>query len=1049
MDLGEDEDSVFPQEEAELGHRASVAYKFFEPTSPMTERVRESSIARRPSVFDKLAATTKKTQAVPPSTAEGASDMKRKKSTNQSPYALMAATNGAARKASVASVVVLGSSGAHSPPAAGENKRHAKNSHSDDVQPNNRLFAGPRPDGGEKMEVTPQDLPKSPLPRASVGNKAGSVVPAFYPAPTAVVAVTPPSVQATLHLEDMEDIVSEDDDSGPFSPVPSNRARASSMALSGTFGKASGSSSVKELPRFMKPITSFAGQGSAAKEDASSSGFGAQVVVEDLEDDDECELAKSAMSPITSPPVTQRSGSNFWGTDIPDRKQSSSASQAVLPLRRFSLKTAAVAVQDTLRQEKDEQTKGDSPKTTFVSIKDESTTAESESDDNDDGDDEGGSGSLMKRRVLPRIRSIVNFGAMERRNATHATSRVSLFKEDVPLSFGSFQRPTSRSAVPRARIVSVASPGGEHLLPSTLTTAQVQAAMMASSIVVQPNATHAPPVIVPALTAAEIAHQAAIQAEIDAKTRDATKRILRDFFRRWAESVAVTIVVILFLFYPTLLLNATEMLRCASYDYGNGATRTYLIADRSIDCLEAKYHLYSMLGYVALVGYGLGIPVVSIGLVKLIAAMHDGDSDHARKLFFFTTGGFKEELWFWDTVGLLRKATLVVVTSLITPDLAGLLCAWAMAGFLALNLITSPWANSDLSRLENTSLATITATFSLVLLLPHYTFETAPVLNTMIALGILIVNCFAFAVFAAALKTEFVFAVKSILSKFPQLLRFAEIIGAIDTVEQVCEHTKKLEERVDTERRILHQRHVRSTILLAIIKQEEAGAIEEELAWTELDQDIRNIMPQKLQDLQVAIQREVADEMKLIDKKLGIGVGIVSRNNASFREEKSANSLVGNSSNASSVADLRRCASGPKDFDDDGIRMLGDITPTPSSKRLKELPSLQAARGTLLFRSIVQNMLNPKNLTTQLPLKAQIGSAKLKLVRTTFAVQVEIEEMESKSTSAEKQIEDTRNATDAIEHLFETEVDIARKLLMSFRLRHALAKARRQVVLFM
>jgi hypothetical protein len=789
--------------------------------------------------------------------------------------------------------------------------------------------------------------------------------------------------------------------------------------------------------------------------------------VEDLEDDDGYEGSFSGVvaSPVVVPKTRTTSiSANFW--DVLDDRNEAKRREQQQEGPKKSLREAIASALQSKQQHQEQAPSGSGqraeghPETSVVAFAESDEEGEEEQEE-----DEAiyvsasGVGDSAVEHNNGDVRPIAAFGTLERRSAVTAHADAPPLRTLFQLS----QRtPSSRSFRKRQRMVSISSPSPSNLLPRQIPAVPPAEDVDQETIYMIPAS---PAVVVPAMTAEQLEEQRALQEEIAARTRDATIRILRDFVRRWTESVAVTIVVILFLFYPTLLLVATQMLGCSAFDYGNGVTKQFLIADRSIDCSEPRYSVFYLAGYAALGLYGLGIPLASIGLVKLIAYMHDGDSDHARKLFFFTTGGFKEELWYWDTVALVRKAVLVVVTSLIAPDLAGLLCAWAMAGFLALNLISNPWANPDLSRLENTSLATLTATFSLVLLLPHYTFETAPVMNTMIAIGILTVNCIAFAAFAMALKTEFVFAVKSIVSKFPSMIRFAEIIGAIDSLERMTERVKKLEEQVETERKLLRARHIRSTVLLRILQTEEAGAIEEELAWMKLDQDIRTVMPSKLADLQSAIQREVADEMKLIDKKIG-HIGISMRRESGLEQGFGrADSFCSNGSGDDERQLLRRSGSLRRGGGDVGMLSLDSSLNASSSKlvgsapssgaslrRLKDLPALVAARSAEMFRKIVTHMLNPKNVTSQLPLKVQIAQAKVTLMRTTFAMQVEIEELTSRKTGAGEDPTDEQhaeNATDALEHLFETEVDIARKLLMSFRLRHALEKARRQIVLFM
>ena len=222
------------------------------------------------------------------------------------------------------------------------------------------------------------------------------------------------------------------------------------------------------------------------------------------------------------------------------------------------------------------------------------------------------------------------------------------------------------------------------------------------------------------------------------------------FVEEWLNRLSVSIVVILFLLFPPIVQACTRMLTCEDLDYGDKGTKRVLMVDRSIDCDSSAYLHYRAAAVALLIVYGAGIPLASVAIVKAVAASKRGGLDEARRLFFFTTGGFCPRWWMWEGAILVRKAAIVVIVAGVTNQRLRIFCSmWTMGLFLALNVLVMPWNDLQLSRLEALSLVTITITFNASLIFTYTTQDGNPVLFFCAAVVIVAVNIVALLAFVS------------------------------------------------------------------------------------------------------------------------------------------------------------------------------------------------------------------------------------------------------------------------------------------------------------
>jgi hypothetical protein len=226
--------------------------------------------------------------------------------------------------------------------------------------------------------------------------------------------------------------------------------------------------------------------------------------------------------------------------------------------------------------------------------------------------------------------------------------------------------------------------------------------------------------------------------------------------REWVNFVAVTLIVVLFIVFPTVLELSGNMLKCEELDYGTRDGRPVshrvLFADRSIDCDSPEYATYRDVAFVHLFAYGFGLPLLVVVTVKLIAATTmNGNMGNAKKHFYFMTGGFEPSRWYWEAVGLTRKAVVVLIAfGVDSNEMRVYLSIWTMFVAITLNLVAKPYAVQKLSALEMASMLCIAGSLNLGLLFGRDEFDpdTSPGLFWCVVVVILGINVAMLAVFA-------------------------------------------------------------------------------------------------------------------------------------------------------------------------------------------------------------------------------------------------------------------------------------------------------------
>eukprot|EP00760_Papus_ankaliazontas_P016627 PhM_4_TR16815/c1_g1_i2/m.104511 len=231
------------------------------------------------------------------------------------------------------------------------------------------------------------------------------------------------------------------------------------------------------------------------------------------------------------------------------------------------------------------------------------------------------------------------------------------------------------------------------------------------------------------------------------------KRYGRSFSAK--EIFSVTVLVLVFLFYPRLMTQIAIMLKCREI---KSIERSFLAADMRIECGTSEYESYKRLAQMFFFLYGVGIPL--LGTIVLYRKRHKLLTQGVMSKFGFLYSGYRLTRYFWEFVIMLRKMLVVFIIVFYdgNHNFQIILGQWVIFAFLMLNIFAQPFQLRLLWRLENCSLASVAFTLQLALLY-HGDFELSAAAESVVtalifAINITVVTVFAYFLYYAA-KVQF------------------------------------------------------------------------------------------------------------------------------------------------------------------------------------------------------------------------------------------------------------------------------------------------------
>eukprot|EP01059_Diplonema_ambulator_P034027 TRINITY_DN742_c2_g1_i6.p2 TRINITY_DN742_c2_g1~~TRINITY_DN742_c2_g1_i6.p2 ORF type:complete len:5800 (+),score=1627.99 TRINITY_DN742_c2_g1_i6:20670-38069(+) len=187
--------------------------------------------------------------------------------------------------------------------------------------------------------------------------------------------------------------------------------------------------------------------------------------------------------------------------------------------------------------------------------------------------------------------------------------------------------------------------------------------------------------------------------------------------QRMRDVYKVTVLVVIFLVYPSLMKEVAMMLTCSDpvcVDSDN--CHRFLLKDLSINCDEGMYYTYWYISLITFMMYGLGLPFA--GWYVLSRNRHKLRTKKVMSTLGFLYSGYRQKRYYWEMVITLRKMVVVFVVVFLTkyPRYQLWAAMWVMAVFVFMNILLRPYKYRVLWALENVSLISIFTTLNLGLL---------------------------------------------------------------------------------------------------------------------------------------------------------------------------------------------------------------------------------------------------------------------------------------------------------------------------------------------
>jgi len=170
----------------------------------------------------------------------------------------------------------------------------------------------------------------------------------------------------------------------------------------------------------------------------------------------------------------------------------------------------------------------------------------------------------------------------------------------------------------------------------------------------------------------------------------------------------LTIVVLLFIVYPTVVTETLTLFKCVPLD----TDALHLEIDLDFQCFTDKHILWIVfLGLPALVFYAFGIPLIAMNTLR--RHRKELHKSNIRNRYNFLYDGYRNHCYWWEGVVLLRKVALIalgVSASQIGTTAVAVTGAIVALSVQMLQRYAQPFVDPSLNDLEAASLRAALAT---------------------------------------------------------------------------------------------------------------------------------------------------------------------------------------------------------------------------------------------------------------------------------------------------------------------------------------------------
>jgi hypothetical protein len=166
-----------------------------------------------------------------------------------------------------------------------------------------------------------------------------------------------------------------------------------------------------------------------------------------------------------------------------------------------------------------------------------------------------------------------------------------------------------------------------------------------------------------------------------------------------------TLVLLLYLVYPTVTKKVTALLTCTVSIDGT----SYLQLDPSVPCWKESHLLWVLsVGVTGTLVYVFGLPLMGYRTLRGITDL----SDHTAHLQYgILYDGYRNEFWWWEITMVGRKFCIIVIGAFLEGTQQLLTVLFCVASLIFLTAFCQPFVNEQLLRLELMSLSLSFFTF--------------------------------------------------------------------------------------------------------------------------------------------------------------------------------------------------------------------------------------------------------------------------------------------------------------------------------------------------
>eukprot|EP00736_Rhodelphis_marinus_P003681 Rmarinus@m.22979 len=201
--------------------------------------------------------------------------------------------------------------------------------------------------------------------------------------------------------------------------------------------------------------------------------------------------------------------------------------------------------------------------------------------------------------------------------------------------------------------------------------------------------------------------------------------------------VAVTMIVVLFVLYPTITETVLMLLNCYELE-----DKWYLVESMDMECYGSRHQTVLITNFLpGLAIYTVGIPLY--GFLVLYWNRHRLDSNRILARYGFLYNGFEPKFYWWEIWIMVRKTGVVFITVFMTGfgiTVQGLVLIGLLILSILLHVYAQPYVKNKMDNLESLTLVTSFLTIYAGLFFYEQDIHERPWLRGILTLFVVMMN---------------------------------------------------------------------------------------------------------------------------------------------------------------------------------------------------------------------------------------------------------------------------------------------------------------------